>query len=129
MIDPKEPLAPGWRRIARLDNGHGWQLRDLTVFSTSADMELPGGGVGPTWLVSVSCGGGRATDREVRRALRAFGAVGAEEDNHEPGIARKFFLVADPAKRGICECKTDETTIVEPDGYRYSVAKEGKLWR
>lgn len=128
-LEPKEPLEPGWTKIAPWSNGAGWQKGRLCVISTVAVMELPaGGGTGPTWLVSVSIqrdtGNRRAKDHEVRRALAAFGMREAEEDNHEPGIARKFFMPFDRAQRGICECKTDESVIVEADGYTYSTRRE-----
>lgn len=58
----------------------------------------------------------------MRRALRAFGLVGAEEDNHSPGSARHFFQPVDPAYRGVCECKATEVQMADPDGYRWSQA-------
>lgn len=109
-----------------------WIRGRLIVISSLADMELPGGGVGPTWLVTISVlGRKRADDHEVRKALRDFGMIGAEEDNHTAGVTRGFFLPVDPARRGLCECKTDETTIVEPDGYTWSDNgdPELKAWR
>ncbi len=46
--------------------------------------------------------------------------MGAEEDNHEPGNARHFFVPVDKAKRGICECKTTEEVHVEPNGHTWT---------
>lgn len=124
----RSPRVPGWRPLPRSMPLHFvWGRGPLRVISSVGMMELPDGGgeQGPTWLISVSSGGTRATDREARRALRDFGMAGAEEDNHTPGIARAFFLVVDPARRVDCECKTTETVIVEEDGYRWSNPTDG----
>lgn len=72
--------------------------------------------------MSVSEGGGRCLDADVlARVLRDFDMVGAEEDNHQPGIARNFWRIcdADPTKPSECECKSDETTIIETDGFTW----------
>lgn len=88
--------------------------------------ELPKGGVGPQWLVSISRRGRRRpTSEECRRILRQFRMVGAEEDNHEPGIARKFWMPVDPNERVDCQCKADEEQVVEPDGYTWSRKRVG----
>lgn len=75
-------------------------------------------------LVSLSVPyGRRPNDRELRMVRRDFDMADAEEDNHEPGRARKLFLIADPelrAKHAICACKDTEIQHVEPDGYRWS---------
>lgn len=64
-------------------------------------------------------GGGRVSDAECARALASFHLTGAEEDNHEPGRARHFWMPLDPMYRVECECK-DERIIVEPDGHKWS---------
>ena len=128
---------------ARMPKGTRWQLRQvlqidgrdlycyargtLWAHSSIDNMELPKrpGATGPTWLVSISRSGARASDDEVRDVLIAFGMHEAEEDNHEPGVARKFFLIVDPAERTACECKADEEQIVEPDGFTWSNPKPG----
>ncbi len=105
-----------------------WMRSGLKVLSELADLVLPGrddGAVGPTWLVSASYKGRRCTDAQVGVVRAAFGMQEAEEDNHEPGIARKLFLVVAVADRVACDCKEDEDVIEESDGYRWSNPKEG----
>lgn len=77
----------------------------------------------PQLHVSISDGGQRATDDVVRAALADFGFEGAEEDNHQPGIARHFWLVEGLGVQPDCECKKVEETIVEPDGFRWQRPK------
>jgi|SRR6185295_17447629 len=68
----------------------------------------------------------RADDEMVRQVLRDFGIPDAEEDNHKSGVSRCFFRICDypPGTTSVCECKTDETVIVEPDGYTFSRPKD-----
>lgn len=71
--------------------------------------------------VAVSFRGRRASDWQCRRALRLAGIPEtSEEDNHFPGITRTFFWVEGVPADLQCECKTDETIVVEPDGYTWS---------
>lgn len=125
----------GWLQLPEFVGRQGeraaaWQNGSICVLSSLDDMELPrqGGKTGPTWHVSISSfrpsGNVRPSDAEVRKALRAFRMVGAEEDNHSSGRARHFFMPVDPAARVACECKDDEEQVVEPDGYRYSRPKK-----
>lgn len=93
-------------------------------------MELPQSkGVGPTWQVSVSDASegiaSRPSEEQKRLALCAFDMLGTEEDNHHPGNARHFFQPCDPAERVDCECKTTETQVTDPDGYRWSNTTDG----
>lgn len=75
------------------------------------------------WVISFSyMGKARLSDAEVKRCLKDFGAEDFEEDNHEPGIARKFWLAVEHQYRKPCPCK-DEVVITEGD-YQYSVKKE-----
>lgn len=106
-----------------------WQRGSVIVISSIAPMDLPGGGgaVGSTWLISVTRAGKRPKPADVMLALEAFGMRQAEEDNHLPGKSRAFFLPVDPARRGICECKTTEDQVVEPDGYTWSNPKDDAL--
>jgi hypothetical protein len=116
-------VGSGWTydRPAPQGPGSVYRRGELTVIVTLATMEMPdGNGSGPTWLLSVTRRGKRAKDNLVKVALRDFGMLDAEEDNHNPGQARCFFLVCDPARRVACECKTTEQVLVEPDGYRWS---------
>ena len=104
------------------EQGSAWTYGKIRVLSSLSTMERPGTPEpGPTWLISITRRGQRPTPADVRKALRAFGMTGAEEDNHGSGNARSFFLVVDPAFRGICECKSAESVIVEGDGYTFSV--------
>lgn len=118
-IDPPFYLPdvyPGVKTLA-------FQLGRVVVFSTVAKMTAPdsSGDILPTWLVSVSeFGKTMPSDATMRRVRRAFGMERAEEDNHEPGLARKLFLVVDAARRVECECKTTEIVVEREDGYRYS---------
>ena len=112
--------APSGRRLAI---GQRWQSGPVVVISSLDMAKLPQSEeIGPQWHVSVSADGKRPKPHHVRRALRAFDMADAEEDNHHPGVARHFFMPVDPAARVTCECKEDETTIVEPDGYTWSQA-------
>jgi hypothetical protein len=119
-VTPKAPTSVRWQRVASVSCGEIWQSGPLRVISALDIANLPKGGVGPQWHISVTRNGKRASDLELRRALRAFDMVGAEEDNHHPGNARHFFMPVDPAERVECECKTTEETVVERDGYRWS---------
>jgi hypothetical protein len=122
----KRPPAH-WERIAGHPQ-HGregvetWVYSGFTVTSQLAGMEAPDGShdVIPTWLMVVSRRGKRATDDDVKRALRAFSMEEALEDNHHPGVGRAFFLPVDPGRRRDCECKLGEALVTDPDGYQWS---------
>ncbi len=75
--------------------------------------------------VSVPGESRRATDVEMEVVREAFDMVDAEEDNHSPGVARHLFLPLHLPRGtvGICDCKSDETVVVEPDGYQWSRPK------
>lgn len=106
-----------------------WMRRGLFMISALELADAPDGGgdVIEQWHVSMSkrnhandIASKRPTDEECRQALACLGLTGAEEDNHHPGVARHFWMPVDPARRVDCECKTDETTHVAPDGYRWT---------
>ena len=131
----RAPVGRGWRFretitypelvAGRVRKADVWDRSGLRVLSELAYADLPdGAGVGPQWFVSVSYRRKRAPEKLVQRALRAFRMVGAEEDNHHPGVARGFWLPVDPAHRVDCECKVSELTITEPDGYRWQNARD-----
>jgi hypothetical protein len=96
---------------------HAWRRGRLTVLSTLAWARFRGEDKWQ-WMISISSGGNYAGDAEVSRALRDFGMVAADEDNHEPGAVRKFWLPCDwaPGDASTCECKETETTITEGNG-------------
>jgi hypothetical protein len=137
MTSPKRPSPSyGWvevtedfRRYLPSSDSLAFQRRGgLRAISSLAPMEAPDGSgdVLPTWLVSVSRrGSSMPSDSDMKAVRCAFGMSEAEEDNHEPGNARKLFLVVDPARRVDCECKAGERLVVREDGYRYSV-EEGR---
>lgn len=105
-----------------------WLRRGVTVISASIRAHAPDGSkeVIPQWHLSFRADGRRCNDEEVRLGLASFGIAGAEEDNHHPGGgARHFFMPVDPKRRVDCECKTDERTIVESDGYRSTTSIDG----
>lgn len=133
MGSPRElrPKGTGWREGVRIrDVGLVFHHGDITVISSLVDAEYPdGNGTGPQWHVSLSFKGKRPKEHHVRRALRAFGMVGAEEDNHHPGVARHFWRPVDPTRRVDCQCKEDEDVIVEPDGYTWTNPNDGSPCR
>ena len=114
-----------------LDSRHtAWRSHDdLRVISSLDIATLPGSGgeTGPTWIVSVSRRGreNRPTDDDVARVVDAFCLPAYDEDNHGPGISRTLFCPVDPRYRTACECKTDETLHVEPDGYAWTTPTDG----
>jgi hypothetical protein len=109
-----------------------WHLRRrLVVVSAVELVEFKGA---PTWQfhVSVSAAGARANDEQVARALRDFGMLGAEEDNHHRhALARHFWrnCAAAPGDETQCECKADEETVVMPDGYTYQTPRDPEASR
>ena len=124
----------GFSRVTRPDGLYAapfgmsaWRTHDgITAISSCADMNLPGGGIGPTWLITVTRNGQRPTDDDMRRVIECFDMPAFEEDNHYPGISRGLFCPHDPARRTDCECKLTETTIVDPqDGYRWTNPTDG----
>lgn len=130
----KEPAGREWRRIGRTALGRFagfthwgdvWESGPIRVISSLDIAKLPkSGGLGAQWHISVTADGDkRPKPHHVRRALRAFGVVDAEEDNHHPGKARHFWLPLTVSERVDCECKTDEVTVTEADGYAWQNAK------
>lgn len=67
-----------------------------------------------------------AAKRKLREGER-FGRYETIEytNNHGPGISRTLFCPVDPRYRTACECKTDETLIVEADGYAWTTPTDG----
>jgi hypothetical protein len=133
MIDrERQPRDSGWTYVfaSVIPSGDAvlsasqWRSGPVRVTSALEDAEYPDGiGGGPQWHISISAMGKRPKEHHVRRALRAFGMVSAEEDNHHPGVARHFWMPVDPAHRVECQCKTDEDVIVDPDGYEWTNPK------
>lgn len=124
LENPRNPALPMLR--AECSAVSVWASGPVVVISSLQNADLPdGAGVGLQWHVSISRQGKRPKDTDVRRALRAFGMVGAEEDNHHPGNARHFWRPVDPQHRVDCQCKESEQTIAESDGYTWTNPREG----
>jgi hypothetical protein len=76
----------------------------------------------PHWEWIVSFSGAEKTvlpDDKIKQYLKDFNFSDAEEDNHEPGFARKFFLAVEEKHRKKCECK-DEEQVHLSENYVYS---------
>ena len=127
MTAPAErrPSGAGWALLRSAAGVSWWRSGGVTVGSELAVADYPdGSGVGPQWLVSVSENGGRPSRHALRAALKAFGMLGTEEDNHHPGIARHFWLPVDPSKRVDCQCKASEVTVAD-GAYRWTNPVDG----
>jgi hypothetical protein len=144
LPSPKQPAS--WANYERMPDltidgvSHlVWRRGRLVVMSSVSMMDFRGA-ERPQWLVSLSARGTahardlqahperyRATDADVRRVLRDFGIERAEEDNHQPGCARMFFLLCDakPDDPAQCECKETEEVVTEPDGFKWSRERHG----
>lgn len=133
MADEKQERLPSdrnqWAQFslhglpvtASLLSASRWISGPIIVVSALEEANYPdGAGIGPQWHISITARGKRPKPHHVRRALRAFGMVGAEEDNHHPGNARHYWMPVDPTHRVDCECKTDEKLLTESDGYRWT---------
>jgi len=123
---PKDLIA--WRRRQtpplplKPISASAWQCGPICVIS-SLELAEPPDGVGdpiPQWHCSIADVGRRPKPHHVRKALRAFGMTQAENDTHHPGNAVHFWMAVDPARRVSCQCKADEETIVDPDGYKWT---------
>lgn len=78
----------------------------------------------PQWHISVSENGHRPGDDAVRSVLADFGMEDSEEDNHVPGKARHFWRLDVQGPHVECDCKRDEETVTELDGYRWQRKRE-----
>jgi hypothetical protein len=100
-----------------------WTGHRLTVVSSAGPMEYRGLIVAHNHLsVAVAGHRQRPSDAELERVRADFDMADAEEDNHSPGVARHLFLPLHLPRGtpGVCDCKSGETLVVEPDGYRWS---------
>lgn len=136
VLTARKPVGLGWFDIGEIGWGggsataYGHIETDTQVLSALEDATLPRSGkVGPQWHISIvdrtSREPARPSDVQLQLARCAFGMLEAEEDNHHPGNARHFWMPVDPSERVDCECKTDEVTIEEPDGYRWTNPADG----
>jgi hypothetical protein len=106
---------------------HAYQKGFLRVLSSAEMAEYQGITV-PHNHVTVSVDevlGRRARDEEMTLVRHDFDMHDAEEDNHQPGRIRNLFLPLHLPRgtTGICDCKSDETEVVEADGFRWSKKK------
>lgn len=100
-----------------------WQRGHLCALSSVAFLQDEHQPAHWEWVVSFSnMGRERLSNDDIALCLAAFDAKDFEEDNHSPGVARKFWLAVEHEFRTPCPCK-DETVITEGE-YSYSVKKE-----
>jgi len=131
---PPEPMfGTGWRHADERDcetvsrfvgaPTHHWEHGAVRVLSSAEQAEYRGIVV-PHNHCSVSVYGEdrRPSDEEMAEVRHAFDMHDAEEDNHQPGRIRNLFLPLHLPRGtvGICDCKTDETVVTEPDGFQWS---------
>lgn len=120
MPQRKAPQGEGWEIIEINKNYTAWQKGYICALSSVISVIDEHQPAHWEWLVSFSKGGkSRLSNTELRPALKAFCIENFEEDNHEKGIARKFWLAVEEKYRRPCPCK-DEMVITEGD-YQYSV--------
>lgn len=123
IIQPKQPSNPTWVKF-RVDLNMGFAAvgyhhprLNLNVISAVEAVEKD---IGPEYHLSISrCSGAglprRCSAEEARMVLKQFDAEAATEDNHS-SIIRNYWLPVNQALVGMdCDCKTDETAIIEAD--------------
>lgn len=140
-VRERRPRFPGWAEITTAEMRSAWRRSGTTQplglsawqkgrICCISGLELAtypdrSGGTGPQWHLSVTLLRQHPPDSVIRIALAAFDLEAAEEDNHEPGNARHFWMPVDPQHRVECECKADEQLVVEANGHRWTNPKEG----
>lgn len=125
MLEPVERRKPNsnWSLLSIKPEYTAWQCGHMSALSSVVNVYDEHQPAHWEWLVSFSnMGKRRLSNQEIAICLRDFGAVDFLEDNHESGIARKFWLAVEEKYRVPCPCQ-DEKVIVEGD-YKYSVAKD-----
>ncbi len=121
---PAERLKPSgfWTLIAIEKDYTAWQLGDMCALSSVVYVSDEHQPAHWEWLISFSKMGRMVlNDAEIKKCLKAFGAEDFMEDNHERGVARKFWKAVEEKYRVPCPCQ-NERVVVEGD-YRYSVEK------
>ena len=122
MIAPQRriPEGFGWNVLKINNDFTAWQNGNICALSSVVFIEDENLPAHWEWLISFSDRGKRRlSNNEIKPALIAFDAVSFEEDNHESGIARKYWFAIEEKYRKPCPCK-DEGIITEGD-YSYSV--------
>ena len=118
----RQPASGDWQMIGIYPQYTAWQKGPFCALSSMAHVYDDHQPAHWEWLISFSYMGKRSlSNQEIKLCLKDFGAEDFIE-NHEPGVARKFWLAVDEKYRVPCPCQ-DETVIVEGD-YRYSVKKD-----
>lgn len=116
----------GWEMLGISKPYTAWQKGHMCALSSLVNVYDEHQPAHWEWLISFSnMGRKRLSNQEIAICLKDFGAMDFIEDNHEPGIARKFWLAVDEKYRVPCPCQ-DETVIVEGD-YKYSVKKDASI--
>lgn len=124
---PALAFESNWTMVLNSDNFTAWQHKINDICALSSIIYVKEEHLPPhwEWLISFSIMGKKRVPKEmIEWCLRQFDAAEFEQDNHEPGIARKFFMAVDPEFRVPCPCK-DEILIKDGD-YEYSVNKGPK---
>jgi len=113
----------GWDLIKLTPNYTVWAKGEFVALSSVvfiSDEYLP-----PhwEWLVSFSAKNRkRINNQKIKPCLADFKATDFEEDNHENGIARKFWKAVEPQYREPCPCKDE--IIIKQDDYEYSQKRD-----
>lgn len=109
--DAKRPKIPLWEFIGASDAGNQYRHIKTKAIAISAAVEVQEDHLPRhwCWLLTLSGRNRRVlSDAEVKRYQLNFGMQEAEEDNHEAGFVRKFWLPVDPQYRIPCPCKDEE---------------------
>ena len=115
MIQPqrRSPKHGGWVLQEIREHFTIWRKGHLVCLSSIVWIE--GEHLPPhwEWLISFSYEGRSVlNDEQIKKCLSDFEASEFEEDNHERGNARKFWLAVDQKYRKPCPCK-DEIIVKE----------------
>ena len=114
--------ALGWNVTGILPEFTMWQKGELRALSSLVNIDDGHQPPHYEWVVSFSQSSRQPlNDKQVAQCLRDFDALDFEEDNHEPGIARKFFQPVEHQYRKPCPCK-DERLVALGD-YIYSTTE------
>lgn len=125
-VERRKPDNSGWTMLGVTPEWTQWQCGEFFALSSMVNVYDEHQPAHWEWLISFSNMGRKLlSNEEILFCLRDFGAEDFIEDNHEPGIARKFWLSVDEKYRVPCPCQ-DEDVIVEGD-YKYSVKKFNTL--
>lgn len=130
---PKHPKGEGWRKVTTLfleQNSDEVGIAPMVCWSHPLSMTSVMSSThwvtddgDPHWEWHVSVSGHRRTGYAppsrmgLNKALVDFGMLGADEDNHLPGVARHFWLNVGQTTQAPCDCKATEKPHDEGDGF------------